>query len=436
MLTPLRSLRRARRRPSRLNLVPSVESFEQRTLLAANIGFIQGFAYVDKNNDNTFDTGDRAKVNETIDLYASNGKTLLASTRTDASGYYQFNGLAPGTYKLVEVDPDKLATGTQADMTLDQATQVANNAVSVTIAASTSESLNVARQPGLDGAVAGFTVTDGPFNDLTAPGDTVHQYQLELSGGGLSSPITIYSFCTDLFRANPANYTVTPSASPAPSSPISTYNAGEIAYLYSKFGTQLLSPTQGAGLQLAIWALEYNSGGGLSGAFQVTAPGAGSPTDASAYAAAQAYLADAQGKSADAYFLEDSGAVGSYGMQSMITTESINFANRAPSHGPGCGHGSGGDHGGGKGGCEGGSGSNGGDCHGGSDHSHGSQGCNNNGGDHNGGGCDNNGGGSSQGGGSSGGHGSSCGNGDNGGSKGSSCGSSEKGGSGGHRGCS
>lgn len=124
----------ARRRALRRRLIPLVESIEQRTLLSTGIGFLQGYAYIDNNADSHFNSGDTASAGVTMQLFSSDGKTLLQSTKTDATGYYQFSGMAPGSYRLVELDPQKLATGMQASMTVDTATQVAANTAAITIA--------------------------------------------------------------------------------------------------------------------------------------------------------------------------------------------------------------------------------------------------------------------------------------------------------------
>lgn len=89
-------------------------------------------------------------------------------------------------------------------------------------------------QPGgPPGATAAFTVTGGPFNGLTGTpsGDMAHQYQLTLGGADLTAPQTFYSFCTDLFHANPACYSTHASLTPAP--PGLTANLGRIGYLYN-----------------------------------------------------------------------------------------------------------------------------------------------------------------------------------------------------------
>ena len=59
--------------------------------------------YYDVDNSGGFNAGDTPLANVTVNLYASNGTTLLATTTSNASGIYSFPNLAPGTY-VVKVD--------------------------------------------------------------------------------------------------------------------------------------------------------------------------------------------------------------------------------------------------------------------------------------------------------------------------------------------
>ena len=89
-------------------------------------------------------------------------------------------------------------------------------------------------------------------------------------------------------------------------------NLGEIGYLYNTYGTTLLPggqtySTDGAALQLALWALEYNQMP-TSGAMTLADPNSPfqvntSDTDTAIITAANNYLSDAYGNSEDAYFL-------------------------------------------------------------------------------------------------------------------------------------
>jgi fimbrial isopeptide formation D2 family protein/uncharacterized repeat protein (TIGR01451 family) len=59
--------------------------------------------YFDADGSNTFNAGDSPLANITVNLFASNGTTLLATTTSANNGTYQFTGLVPGTY-VVRVD--------------------------------------------------------------------------------------------------------------------------------------------------------------------------------------------------------------------------------------------------------------------------------------------------------------------------------------------
>ncbi len=79
--------------------------------------FIDGYKFHDLNADgiwqlggdgepNTDDTGEEPTLSGwTIELYESDGTTLITSTTTDADGYYRFDALSDGTYVVKEVCP-------------------------------------------------------------------------------------------------------------------------------------------------------------------------------------------------------------------------------------------------------------------------------------------------------------------------------------------
>jgi uncharacterized protein (DUF2141 family) len=66
---------------------------------------LSGTAYVDQNNDNTFDTGDTVLAGVSVQLLDSTGQAVGSAKLTDASGNYTFTNLAPGTYSLKETPP-------------------------------------------------------------------------------------------------------------------------------------------------------------------------------------------------------------------------------------------------------------------------------------------------------------------------------------------
>jgi hypothetical protein len=69
------------------------------------LGSIFGMKWFDANVSHTND-GEAALENWTINLYESDGTTLIASDLTNLSGNYEFSGLALGTYVVCESFPD------------------------------------------------------------------------------------------------------------------------------------------------------------------------------------------------------------------------------------------------------------------------------------------------------------------------------------------
>ena len=72
-----------------------------------------GRVYFDANNNGAFDTpADFGFANQTVELRDNVSNALIATTTTDANGYYLFTGFAPGTYKVVQpAQPANTADG-------------------------------------------------------------------------------------------------------------------------------------------------------------------------------------------------------------------------------------------------------------------------------------------------------------------------------------
>ncbi len=68
---------------------------------------ISGFTYYDANNDGTFQGGEAAISGILITLTGTDdlGNSVSLTTNTNASGFYIFGGLRPGTYRLTETQP-------------------------------------------------------------------------------------------------------------------------------------------------------------------------------------------------------------------------------------------------------------------------------------------------------------------------------------------
>jgi len=65
---------------------------------------LSGHVAVDQNDNKRLDSGDLYLANVTVNLYDADGNKV-ATTKTDANGYYVFNNLKPGVYKVTEEQP-------------------------------------------------------------------------------------------------------------------------------------------------------------------------------------------------------------------------------------------------------------------------------------------------------------------------------------------
>jgi protocatechuate 3,4-dioxygenase beta subunit len=287
-------------------------------------GFLQGTAFVDTNGDGVLNAGDNVLAGATITLEDASGNPL-ATTTTDSNGNYFFGNLNPGNYQLVETlpagSPDYNA-GTQILSQLNPASGVNARTIQVTVA----NPNNI--DATFDNVTASEIETVGLNNPPTAVTAYVGQYSLTLSGSaGTQTPYQ--TFCIDMTHEVSFGNTYPVLPSNLPASPGLPANAGEIGYLYNQFGLAALSsPTQAAGLQLAIWALEYNTTPNLTGG-NLTVSGA----SAAAITAANQFLADAAGQSEPVAFINISDCASPSGRQGMLAPDSLNFAN-APRSNP------------------------------------------------------------------------------------------------------
>ena len=75
---------------------------------------ISGFVHTDPNGDGELnsDFGDQVLANVAIELLDNDGN-VVATTTTDENGFYEFTGLQPGNYTLVQAQPDGFFTAGQ-----------------------------------------------------------------------------------------------------------------------------------------------------------------------------------------------------------------------------------------------------------------------------------------------------------------------------------
>ncbi len=329
-------LRRRAEHSKRRRVRLVLESLEERRVLS-NDGFLQGYAFVDVNSDNKLDSGDVRKVNSQIELRSADGSMLITALSspnpaiTDADGYYRFDGLAPGTYQIKEIAPPGFASvGTQISTSLSSASQVNASTIQVTLADPTNlPGVRVQKQVAIPGANSTYTLAGAPFNAFTVIPDpfNAHQFEFKLSlDNGATYGSSFYTFCVDLYHANPGTFAVNTGIVPVGlGSPVTT-NLGRIGYLYNEFGTKLLPAAQATGLQLAMYELLYDNVPNFSNGNFVLIT---STTDAAAVTAANSFLSQSAGKDQRAIFLNVPLSVpgGTSGTQSQLTTELFNFSN-------------------------------------------------------------------------------------------------------------
>ncbi|NOY42214.1 MAG: DUF11 domain-containing protein [Planctomycetes bacterium] len=86
---------------------------DEPTIVKATPGSIAGSVFVDKNDNGEFNSGEQPLVDVLVSLRGIDfaGNTVVRSTTTAADGSYLFDNLPPGTYRLVETQPDNYKDG-------------------------------------------------------------------------------------------------------------------------------------------------------------------------------------------------------------------------------------------------------------------------------------------------------------------------------------
>ncbi len=309
---------------------PRIEICEQRTLLAST-GFLQGVV--------TLNGTSQGQAGAIVQLYNLNSPTTPIQTiTTGASGVYLFQNLPSGNYKITETPPAGYVNNgvpSQSESPLTPISGPTSSSIDVQLS---DPSQLLVSYPSRNKEILTVSATP-PINPATG---LVGQMNITVNEPDISYTTSLLpSFCVDLYRdihSGDTNlpYSLEPlsTALASDSNVKNPQNAGEIAYLYNKIGSlwstnssSYVPVAEAAGLQLAIWELEYETSGTyniLNGSFLAQ----GLTTSSAEYTYAQNFLSEAQGHNELAAYLNglppNNGANGSQG---LIVLESLNFSN-------------------------------------------------------------------------------------------------------------
>ena len=311
---------------------PKVEALEPRLLLTTPGGFLQGIVTVSTASGLIPQPAPGAMVElQSLDVPPT---ITPQSTTTDANGVYTFQGLPIGTYRITEMPPSDYTNFSSTPNS--PLTPILNHTASTIDVQLGDPSQLLVHYPSNN--KEDLFVTS---NGLTKEG-LIGQSNITVSEPdiGFTSPL-FPTFCIDFYR----NILTGDSNLPYSMEPLSTglssdpnvknpQNAGEIAYLYNMASTWSTDPGQyvpaaeAAGLQLAIWELEYETTSTLNvlnGSFYV---GSGLDPSSPEVTYAQSFLAMAQGQNELAVYLNGLPTTNRpLGSQGLIAPESLDFTN-------------------------------------------------------------------------------------------------------------
>ncbi len=136
---------------------------------------LSGHTYYDQNNNGRRDSGETPLDGVLVTLWDATGNKV-AETRTNAQGYYQFNRLSPGTYRVTEQTPANYVPGQAAVGTVRGnivgRTDATGDVISAIILPAGSNGINYDFGEILPGSIAGRVISDTNGNCIIdASGD-------------------------------------------------------------------------------------------------------------------------------------------------------------------------------------------------------------------------------------------------------------------------
>jgi len=132
---------------------------------------ISGYVYVDANNNGIKEPGELPIAGVTIALRDANGLPTGATTTTDASGFYRFNGLRPGTYGVSEVQPAGYYDGLDTAGTASGTAHNPGDLITGAILTSGLDALNYNFGELAPASLSGYVYSDLNNNGVKDPGE-------------------------------------------------------------------------------------------------------------------------------------------------------------------------------------------------------------------------------------------------------------------------
>jgi uncharacterized repeat protein (TIGR01451 family) len=177
---------------------------------------VSGFVYLDANNDGIKEANENGIAGVQITLGGTNdiGGAVAQTATTDASGFYQFNNLRPGTYTITETPPANYLQGKNAIGSLGGTLN--GSQMSGIVLTSASQGANYDFAHLTAGGLSGFVYLDANNNGVKDQGENgLPGVQLTLAGtNDQGSPVsqTITTDPTGFFQFNnlrPGTYSLT-----------------------------------------------------------------------------------------------------------------------------------------------------------------------------------------------------------------------------------
>ncbi|MCL4202706.1 MAG: DUF11 domain-containing protein [Pirellulaceae bacterium] len=236
--------------------------------------FLHGTAFVDANTDHRLGANEAYLQNAPVHLYRQDRDgqwPMIGQSTTDANGYYLFDKLAAGSYRIVQGDVSPLgfvSGGTQIRSDVYQAIPLSPAAIQVELAEplrsqftglGTNQLVNLNRF-----GVASNYVRAGQL-----------RFRSSNDEGENFGPL-FNTFSVDLYHALVSvGDTFAPVAETSPRFPGLEQNRGRMGFLFNQFGTVEQGSTLSAALNLALWELAYDDTPNLlTGNFRASASSA------------------------------------------------------------------------------------------------------------------------------------------------------------------